>query len=327
MNDAIGGSEAFPLGPLAGLRYPDPRIEVLNPRRFTYRQGNAGIERIASGCRWAEGPVYVRAGGYFLWSDIPNNRILRWLAEDGHVSVFRGHSHHANGNTLDREGRLVTCEHSGRRVTRTGHDGRIHVLIDRFEGKRLNGPNDLVVARDGAVWFTDPGYGLDGDYEGFHAEAELPRNVYRLDPESGQARVVAGDFVRPNGIAFSPDEKLLYIVDSGATHGGPAHIRVFDVDGATLTHRRVFAEDFSPGFTDGIRCDVHGNVWASMGWADPSEDGVRCYAPDGELIAKIHLPEVCANLCFGGPMRNRLFMAASTSIYTLYLNLQGAQTP
>jgi gluconolactonase len=325
-HQAAASYQTLPLGPLPDTRYPDPRIEVLD-KRFRYKQGNAAIERIATGFRWAEGPVYVRAGRYFLWSDIPNNRMMRWLEEDGHVSVFRAPSNHSNGNTLDRQGRLITCEHSGRRVTRTEHDGTITVLMSSYAGKPLNGPNDVVVASDGAIWFTDPGYGIDGFYEGYKAEAELPRHVYRLDPATGQSSVVADDFVRPNGIAFSPDEKLLYIVDSGITHGGPAHIRVFDVDGTRLRNGRVFAEDFAPGLTDGLRCDIEGNVWCSMGSGDPREDGVRCYAPDGTLIGKIHLPETCSNLCFGGVHRNRLFMTASTSVYALYLDVQGAQVP
>ncbi len=317
---------ALPLGNLAGMRYPDPRVEALDPR-FTARVGNAAVERIATGFRWAEGPVYFADGGYLLWSDIPNDRILRWLEEDGHVSTFRSPSRHANGNTRDREGRLVTCEHETRRVTRTEHDGRITVLLDRHDGRPLNAPNDVVVAADGAVWFTDPGYGIDGPYEGTPAQAELPRNVYRLDPATGRASVVAGDFTRPNGLAFSPDERRLYVVDSGITHGGPSHIRVFDVDGAGLSGGRIFAEDFAPGMTDGLRTDLDGNVWCSMGWSDPAEDGVRCYAPDGTLIGKVHLPEGCANLCFGGRKRHRLFMTASTSVYSLYVNAIGALRP
>jgi gluconolactonase len=321
-----GGTMSLPLGDLPDTRYPDPRIEVLD-KRFTAKQGNAGIERIATGFRWAEGPVYFRDGGYLVFSDIPNNRMLRWLEADGHLSVFRSPSNYANGNTRDRQGRLVSCEHDTRRVTRTELDGRITVLIDRFQGKKLNAPNDLVVASDGAVWFTDPGYGIDGPYEGHAAEAELRRNVYRLDPDSGRATVVADDFVRPNGLCFSPDETRLYIVDSGISHGGPAHIRMFEVNGARLVNGRVFAEDFAPGMTDGLRADVDGNIWCSMGWSDPGEDGVRCYAPDGELLAKIHLPEGCANLCFGGVKKNRLFMCASTSVYALYVNTVGAQVP
>jgi gluconolactonase len=243
---------SLPLGNLPDTRYPDPRIERLDPR-FIYRQGNAAIERIATGFRWAEGPVYFRDGGFLVFSDIPNNRMMRWLEDDGHLSVFRAPSNYANGNTRDREGRLITCEHDARRITRTELDGRITVLIDRFEGKPLNAPNDVVVASDGAVWFTDPGYGIDGPYEGHTAQSELPRQVYRLDPSGGEASVVADDFVRPNGICFSPDERTLYVVDSGISHGGPAHIRAFDVDGARLRNGRVFAADFAPGMTDGIR--------------------------------------------------------------------------
>lgn len=317
---------SLPLGNLPDTRYPDPRIEPLD-KRFVYRQGNAAIERIATGFRWAEGPVYFRDGGYLVFSDIPNNRMMRWLEEDGHLSVFRAPSNYANGNTRDREGRLITCEHDTRRVTRTELDGSITVLIDSFNGKKLNGPNDIVVASDGAIWFTDPGYGIDGPYEGHKAEAELPRNVYRLNPSSGEAQVVADDFVRPNGLSFSPDERQLYVVDSGITHGGPAHIRAFVVDGTRLTNGRVFADDFAPGMTDGLRTDVDGNVWCSMGWATPTEDGVRCYAADGDLIGKVHLPEGCANLCFGGRKKDRLFMCASTSVYSLYLNGRGALVP
>ncbi len=319
----FGRHAALPLGDLPGSRYPDAAIEALD-KRFTARQGNAAIQRIATGFRWAEGPVYFADGGYLLWSDIPNNRIMRWLEDDGHVSVFRAHSHHSNGNTRDRSGRLVTCEHDTRRVTRTEPDGRITVLMDRHEGRRLNAPNDVVVANDGAIWFTDPGYGIDGPYEGHRAESEIGRNVYRLDPVTGQATVVADDFSRPNGLAFSPDESRLYVVDSGITHGGPSHIRMFDVDGAILRRGRIFADGFAPGFTDGVRADADGNLWCSMGWADPKEDGVRCYAPDGDLLGKVHLPEACANLCFGGRKGHRLFMAASTSVYALYLNTTGA---
>ncbi len=317
---------SLPLGNFPDTRYPDPRIEALD-KRFVYRQGNAAIERIATGFRWAEGPVYFRDGGYLLFSDSPNNRMMRWLEEDGHVSVFRAPSNYTNGNTRDREGRLISCEHDSRRMTRTELDGRITVLVDQFQGKPLNAPNDVVVARDGAIWFTDPGYGIDGPYEGHKAAAELPRNVYRLDPDSGAVSVVADDFVRPNGLCFSPDERLLYIVDSGISHGGPAHIRVFDVDGAALRGGRTFADDFAPSMTDGLRCDVDGNVWCSMGWGDPAEDGVRCYAPDGALIGRIRLPEGCANLCFGGKKRDRLFICASTSVYALYVNGQGAMVP
>ena len=314
------------LGIVTDACYPDPLIESLD-KRFKFRAGSAAVERIATGFRWTEGPVYFRDGGYLLWSDIPNNRIMRWLEDDERVSVFRAQSNNANGNTRDPDGRLVTAEQGGRRVSRTELNGRITVLMDTFNGKRLNSPNDVVVASDGAIWFTDPGYGILGNYEGDKADAELPVAVYRIDAKTGQSSIVADDFVRPNGIAFSPDEKRLYIVDSGITHGGPAHIRVFDVDGPKLKNGRVFADDFAPGFTDGVRLDVEGNVWCSMGWADPQENGVRCYAPGGDLIGKIHLPEVCANLCFGGIKKNRLFMAASTSIYSLFVETEGAQMP
>ena len=317
---------SLPLGNLPDTRYPDPRIEPLD-KRFVYKQGNAAIERIATGFRWAEGPVWFGDHGCLIFSDIPNNRMMRWQESDGHVSVFRAPSNYTNGNTRDRQGRLVSCEHDSRRVTRTELDGTVTVLMDRFQGKPLNAPNDVVVKSDGSVWFTDPGYGIDGPYEGHEATAELPLNVYRLDPATGSATVVAGDFVRPNGIGFSPDESKLYVVDSGVSHGGPAHIRVFDVDGAMLRNGRVFADDFRPGMTDGLRCDRDGNVWCSMGWGDPSEDGVRCYAPNGDLIGKIHLPEGCANLCFGGMKKDRLFMCASTSVYALYINGRGAMAP
>lgn len=319
-------AQGLPLGDLPNWRYPDPRVEALD-KRFTAKVGNAAIERVATGFRWAEGPVYFRDGRYLLWSDIPNNRIMRWLEDDGHVSVFRTDSNYSNGNTRDRQGRLITCEHDSRRVTRTEHDGTITVLMDRFEGKRLNSPNDAVVAADGAVWFTDPGYGILGNYEGHKDTLELPARVYRLDPASGRATVVSEDFDKPNGLAFSPDERRLYVADTGLTHGGRSNLRVFDVQGDTLAGGRVFAEGFAPGFTDGVRTDVDGNVWCSMGWADPKEDGVRCYEPGGQLIGKIHLPETCSNLAFGGRKRNRLFMTASTSVYAVYVETQGALLP
>ena len=323
--DAKG--HTLPLGPLPGTRYPDPRIESLDPR-FRYKIGNAYIERIATGFRWAEGPVYVRDGGYLLWSDIPNNRIIRWTEEDGHVSVFRGPSNYANGNTRDREGRLVTCEHETRRVTRTEHDGSITVLIDSFNGKPLNSPNDIAVSADGAIWFTDPPFGILGNYEGQRATPELPPSLYRLDPKSGRSSVAfTPENGRTSGLAFSPDGKKLYVVVvQGVTSLTGAEIRVFDVIGDRLANGRVFAA-ISPGFTDGIRADMDGNLWCSMGWTDPSEDGVRCYAPDSTLIGKIHLPENCANLCFGGKKNNRLFMAASTSIYSVYVETVGAAVP
>lgn len=311
------------------VRYPDPAIELIDSRFARYKIGNAAVELLWTGARWAEGPVWFGDGRYLLFSDIPNNRIMRWSEETNAVTVFRSPSNCSNGHTRDRQGRLVSCEHDTRRVTRTEHDGRVTVLIDSFEGKPLNAPNDVVVKSDGTVWFTDPGYGILMNYEGHRDTFELPRNVYRLNPESGEANVVAGDFDRPNGLCFSPDESKLYIADTGVSHtpNGPAHIRVFDVvDGRTLTNGRVFA-DMKPGFADGIRCDVEGNLWSSAGWAGEGVDGVHCFAPDGALLGKIHLPEPCSNLCFGGLKKNRLFMTAGQSLYSVYVETVGAQEP
>ena len=311
------------------VRYPDPAVEVLDDRFSKYRIGNAVVERLFTGCRWAEGPVWFGDARCLIWSDIPNNRMLRWTEESQEVSVYRSPSRHSNGNTRDRQGRLVTCEHTGRRVTRTEHDGTITVLMDSFEDKRLSSPNDVVVHSDGSVWFTDPGYGIMLNYEGKVAEAELPTRVYRLDPETGEATIVADDFLRPNGLCFSPDEDLLYIVDTGRSHDpdGPSHIRVFDVTADNrLENGRVFV-DMNPGMADGIRCDEDGNLWAAAGWAGPGFDGAHCYAPDGTRIGQIHLPEICANLCFGGAGKNRLFMAGSQSLYAVYVETTGAQQP
>jgi gluconolactonase len=312
--------EGLPLGPLFS-RYPDSHIEALD-KRFKGSVGTGGVERVATGFRWAEGPVYFPAGRYLLFSDIPNNRIMRLLEDDNHLSVFRSPSFNTNGNTADPQGRLVSCEHSRRRVTRTELDGTITVIVGSYNGKRFNSPNDVVVASNGSIWFTDPTYGVAGNYEGVKGETEQEkRNVYRVDPQSGAVTVVVDDFVQPNGLCFSPDEKKLYIIDSEVRH-----IRSFDVDIASgkVTNGKVFAEGFATGLTDGLRCDVDGNVWCSMGWGDPNEDGVRCYSPAGELLGKIRLPETCANLTFGGQLRNRLYMCASTSVYACYVNTQGA---
>ena len=321
--------ERLPLGPLPNSRYPDTHIEVID-KRFKGSPGTGAVERVATGFRWAEGPAYFRAGRYMIFSDIPNNRQMRLLEDDNHLSVFRSPSYNSNGNTTDRQGRLISCQHGGRRVVRTELDGTLTVIADSYNGKKLNSPNDVVVASDGSIWFTDPSYGIGGNYEGLKAEQEqATRNVYRVDAHTGEVKMVIDSFTQPNGLAFSPDERKLYIIDSGITHGGKANIRVFDVDvgAGKLTNDKVFAEDFAPGLTDGMRLDVEGNVWTSMGWADPKEDGVRCYASNGDLIGKIHLPETCANVVFGELLHNRLYMCASTSVYALYVNTQGAAVP
>jgi gluconolactonase len=288
---------------------------------------NASVERLWTGARWAEGPVWFGDGKYLLFSDIPNNVILRWNEESDGVGKFRNPSNYANGNTRDRQGRLITCEHDSRRVTRTELDGSLTILIDKYQGKKLNSPNDVVVHSNGSIWFTDPGYGILSNYEGHIDKFELPTNVYRLDPSNAEVTVVASDFARPNGLCFSPNEKLLYVVDSGQPGGKPHPIRVFDVlDGRKLENGRMFC-DMGKGTSDGIRCDIDGNIWSAAGWVGKDYDGVQIFAPDGTLIGRINLPEPCANLCFGGAKRNRLFMTASQSLYSLYVNIQGAQLP
>ena len=307
-------------------RYPDPAITVLDPRFERYHLFNAAVERIATGMRWAEGPVWFGDGRYLLWSDIPNNRIMKWEEQTGAVSVFRQPSHFANGHTRDRQGRLVGCEHGGRRVVRTEYDGSTTVLVDQFDGKPLNSPNDVVVKSDGSVWFTDPPFGILGHYEGHAATPEQHTCVYRFDPTTGQCTVVTDAVDRPNGLCFSPDESVLYVVESGAT---PRRIRVFDVksdvDGTRLANDRVFLTCADGESPDGFRCDVDGNLWAGWGGKDDKagRDGVMVFAPDATPIGHIALPERCANLFFGGPARNSLFMAASQSVYALYVGVQG----
>ena len=305
-------------------RYPDPAIQVLDTRFAKYHQFNAAVERLYTGCRWSEGPVWFGDGRYLLWSDIPNNRMLRWDEETGSVSVFRKPSDYANGNTRDRRGRLVTCEHGGRRVVRTEYDGTITVLLDQWQGKRLNSPNDVVVKSDHAVWFTDPAFGILTDYEGHKSPSEVSQNIYRVDGETGDATIVADDVLGPNGLCFSPDEKILYVVASRAEP--TRKILAYDVsaDGKSISNKRVFIDAGPGGSPDGMRCDVDGNLWCGWGTGSDELDGVNVYAPDGDLIGRIALPERCANVCFGGFKRNRLFMAASQSLYSLYVNTQGA---
>jgi gluconolactonase len=302
------------------VRYPDPAIQIVDPSFTKYRVTSAAVERLATGFRWCEGPAWFGDGRYLLWSDIPNNRIMRWDEETGAVSVFRKPSNYANGNTRDRQGRLVTCEHDSRRVTRTEYDGTIGVVLDRLDSKPLNSPNDVVVKSDDSVWFTDPPFGILGNYEGHVAPVERPTNVYRVD-RGGQATVVVDDISRPNGLAFSPDESQLYVVVSGAV---PREIRVFDVvdHGTRLAKGRVFI-DCGTGVPDGLRCDTDGNLWCGWGGGE-GQDGVAVFNPDGKLIGRVLLPERAANLCFGGAKRNRLFIAGSQSLYALYVNAQGA---
>jgi gluconolactonase len=301
-------------------RYPDPSIQSIDPRFDRLRIGSANVERLADGLRWAEGPVWFGDMRVLLWSDIPNERILRWDEASGEVTTFRKPSDFANGNTRDRQGRLVTCEHGTRRVTRTEIDGRITVLADRYQGKRLNSPNDVVVQSDGSVWFTDPPFGILSDYEGERAEIELPHHVYRIDARTGALEVAAEGIDKPNGLAFSPDEKLLYIVECGTK---PRLIHAYEVlDGGKRLGKSRVLIDAGEGTPDGFRVDEHGNLWCGWG-GTPELDGVRVFAPNGDAIGHIHLPERCANVCFGGTKRNRLFMAASHCLYALYVNTRG----
>jgi gluconolactonase len=294
-------------------------FKVIDPRFLLYVFGNVHVERLYTGCRWAEGPAWLAAGRYLVWSDIPNDRIMRWDETDGSVSVFRQPALNTNGHTVDAQGRLVSCEHRGRCISRTEHDGSRKVLVSQVNGKRLNSPNDIVVKSDGSLWFTDPTYGIASDYEGDAAPSEIgASHVYRLDPASGDVRAVATDFLQPNGLAFSPDESLLYIADTGNPAvgvPGPRHIRRFRVgaDGRSLSGGEPFVV-CPNGLFDGFRVDVHGNLWAS------AADGVYCFAPDGSLLGQVVVPEVVANVCFGGPKLNRLFICATTSLYSVFLN-------
>ncbi|WP_407309705.1 SMP-30/gluconolactonase/LRE family protein [Pseudomonas sp. nanlin1] len=304
---------------------PDPAWELHDPA-FEGRLGNAMVERLWSGGRWTEGPVWMPASRCLLFSDIPNNRVMRWSADDGHISIYDAQSNNANGHTRDREGRLLSCEHETRRVTRREHDGSLTILLDRFDGKPLNAPNDVVVAADGAIWFTDPGYGILGPYEGHKAAFELPTNVYRIAPDTGKASVAAGDFGRPNGLAFSPDGKRLYISDTagGGHPDKPCHVRAFDVaaDG-TLSGSSVLIDGKRDGVIDGFRVDSDGNLWCS--WAGNAEqNSVRVFSSSGKPLATLHLPETVSNLEFGGPKGNRLFITGGHSLYATYVNAVAA---
>lgn len=311
-------------------RYPDPAVEVLDPAFLRYRIFSASVEQLGSGLRWAEGPVWFGDGRYLLFSDIPNNRILRWDETTGGLSVFRQPSNHSNGLTRDRQGRLIACEHLSRRITRTEYDGAVTVLADRFDGKRFNSPNDIICAADGSIWFTDPVFGISGEWEGEKAEPELPQGVYRIDAQSGKVTRVIDEMAGPNGLCFSPDERTLYVVESRATPFRRIWAYSVGKDGKRLGRRRPFVDANGPGAFDGIKADVDGNLWCGFGSngaldADPAAlDGVMVYDPSGRPLAHIHLPERCANLCFGGAKRNRLFMAASHSLYALYVETRGA---
>src|ERR1700730_10206155 len=304
------------------MRYPDQRIKTLDPRFTSLVLGNAAVEVVASGCRFNEGPVWFGDLRCLIWSDIPNDRMMRWDEETGAVSVFRRPSHYANGNTRDRQGRLITCEMDTQRLTRTEHEGTITMLAESFDGKKLTGPNDVVVKSDGSIWFSDNGAGIRGNYLGHKATPELPYRVYRLDGATGETTIAVGDMRRPNGLAFSPDEQRLYVVDTPGGGGNTTH--VYDVvdDGTRVANGRVFF-DAMPGYADGTRGDTEVNVWVGFSGGE-GEDGVSFFAPDGLLIGRILLPERCANVCFGGAKRNRLFMAASQSVYALYFEAQGA---
>lgn len=301
------------------VRYPDPDIIALDNRFRRYIVGNTSIRRLHIGTQWAEGPAWSGVGRYLVWSDIPNNVQLRWVEDDGRVTVFRSPSGFSNGNTFDFEGRQLSCEHGGRRVVRYEHSGAVTVIAERFEGKRLNSPNDLMVHQDGSIWFTDPPYGIRGNYEGFKGESEVKPAVYRVDPRNGQMALVADQVVGPNGLCFSPDYMKLYVADTGARE-----IHAWDIDGRTARNDRRLVQltdptaGGAPSFADGIRCDIDGNIWAG------ARPGVQIVNPGGEPMGLIRLPENCANVCFGGARRNRLFMAASQSLYAVHVETQGA---
>lgn len=320
MTDRVYGPNAGP------QRYPDADVVTLDPRVARLRVGNTAIQRLWTGAMWAEGPAWNGVGRYLVWSDIPNNVQMRWLHDGGHVSVFRNPSGFSNGNTFDSLGRQISCEHLNRRVVRYEHDGSVTVVADAYDGQRLNSPNDLVAHPDGSIWFSDPPYGTRavGGYEGEYGQLFHKPAVYRADPATGALEQFTDGLDEPNGLCFSPDYTSLYVVDTGK----PRDIKVFDVlEGHRLANVRQFTDMHVDGVSvgpDGLRVDVDGNVWAAAGWAGPGYDGVHVFAPDGTRIGQILLPEACANVCFGGPKRNRLFMTASQSVYALYVNTRGA---
>jgi gluconolactonase len=311
-------------------RYPDPDIIGLD-KKFKAKVGNTPIRRAHTGLLWAEGPAWNGAGQYLVWSDIPNDRQLRYLEEDGHVSVMRKPSHYSNGNTFDYQGRQLSCEHDTRRVARYEHNGTVTVIADKFNGKPFNAPNDIVVHPDGGIWFTDPGYGILGNYEGHKGNLEMKEAVYRVDPKTAKIEKITDDLFKPNGICFSPDYKKVYICDTGSTHYPEAAniIKVYDVtDQRKVANSRVYCKmelkGTGNGLADGIRADVDGNIWVGAGWVGAGYDGVHVFDGEGQRIGMILLPEICANICFGGEKRNRLFMAASQSLYSVYVETQGA---
>lgn len=300
-----------------------PHLDIIDPAFAKLVLMNCHLDKLWTGGRWLEGPVWFGDLRALVFSDIPNDRMLRWDEASGAVTPFRTPANHSNGNTRDGQGRLVTCEHGGRRVTRTEHDGGQTVLADRWQGKRLNSPNDVIVARDGAVWFTDPTYGIDGDYEGHKSASEIGAScLYRIDPATSEVARIAADFVQPNGLAFSPDETALYVVDTGATHlpDGPRHIRRFAVQGARVTGGEIITT-CPAGLYDGLRIDEAGHIWTSTG------EGVHCLTPEGRLLGRILVPETVSNVCFGGAKRNRLFICGTTSLYATYLGISGLGYP